>query len=88
MDFPMGSVPICIVAAVYGHDATWVRAGIINQWLPIGHATRGGKPVTDVNQIDSRKGRINYYVSPKKLYEETGFLWNGEKSVDELKNKL
>lgn len=31
--------------------------------------------------MDSRKGRINYFVSPKKLYEETGFEWRGEKTV-------
>jgi hypothetical protein len=38
--FPMGSVPISIVAKVYGKDPNWVRAGIIGGWLPIGTATR------------------------------------------------
>lgn len=72
-----GSVPVAITAKVYGKDECWVRAGIISGWLPIGHATRKGKLITDVNEIDSRKGRINYYISPKKLYEHTGYEWKG-----------
>lgn len=76
-EFPQGSVPIAVVARVYGKDASWVRAGIISGWLPIGKATRGGKLVTNVEEIDSRYGRINFYISPKRLYEETGFLWKG-----------
>ena len=31
---------------------------------------------TDVKEMDSRYGKINYYISPKKLYEETGYMWN------------
>ncbi len=78
--FPEGSVPIVVAARVYGKDAAWVRAGIISGWLPIGKATRKGKLVTDVEEINSRYGRINFYISPKKLYEETGYLWKGEKN--------
>lgn len=79
-----GKVPIAIVAHVYGKDACWVRAGLISGYLQIGFATRNGKRVTSISDMDSRRGRISYYVSPKKLYEETGFLWNGEKTVQEL----
>ena len=75
--FANGSVPVSIAARVYGKDASWVRAGIILGWLPIGRATRNGKPVTSIEEMDSRKGRINYYISPKKLYEETGYIWKG-----------
>ena len=75
--FKAGSVPISVVAKVYGKDATWVRAGIIAGWLPIGIATRDGKQVTDIKDISSEKGRINFYVSPKRLYEETGYLYGG-----------
>ena len=39
----------------------------------------GGQVVTDVSEIDSRLGRINFYISPKKLYEFTGYVWKGEK---------
>lgn len=79
IEFASGSVPVIVAARVYGKDASWVRAGIIAGWLPIGKATRQGKLVTDVNDIDSRLGRINFYISPKKLYEETGYVWKGER---------
>lgn len=79
--FPMGDVPIDIVAKVYGKDENWVRAGIICGWLPIGRATRKGELVTRLDQMDSRFGRINYQVSPKKLWEDTGYIWNGKEEV-------
>lgn len=78
-EFPPGSVPVIVVARVYGKDASWVRAGIISGWLPIGKATRNGKLVTSIEEMDSRYGRINFYVSPKLLFEETGYLWKGER---------
>ena len=71
----MSGVPVSVAARVYGKDPSWVRAGIIMGWLPIGTATRRGRQITDLKQIDSRLGRINYYISPSKLYEETGFKW-------------
>lgn len=74
-----GSVPVRVAAKVYGKDPAWVRTGIVAGWLPIGIATRNGKPITDVAQMDGRLGRINYYISPQKLYEETGFEWKEEK---------
>lgn len=83
----VGRVPIAIVAHVYGKDSCWVRAGLISGYLPIGFATRNGKRVTSISDMDSRRGRISYYVSPKKLYEETGFEWNGEKTVRELMDR-
>lgn len=73
----VGSVPVEVAAKVYGKDPSWVRAGIIEGWLPIGTATRKGKIMKSVNDIDSRKGRINYYISPRKLYEQTGYYWKG-----------
>ena len=78
-EFPQGSVPVAVAARVYGKDASWVRAGIVSGWLPIGKATRSGKLVTTIEEMDSRYGRINFYISPKRLYEETGFLWKGER---------
>lgn len=73
-----GSVPISVVAKVYGKDANWVRAGLIFGWLPIGIATRDGKRITTKEEWQSKKGRINYYISPLKLYQETGYMWGGE----------
>ena len=75
----MGSVPVSVAAKVYGKDPCWVRAGLITGYLPIGHATRGGREIKDLREMDSRYGRINYYISPNKLYEDTGFIWNGRK---------
>lgn len=77
-EFGQGSVPIVVAARVYGKDASWIRAGIIAGWLPIGVATRDGIQVTSVDDINSRQGRINYYISPKRLWEETGYIWKGE----------
>ena len=82
MDNPrleFGSVPVRVAAKVYGRDPSWVRTGIISGCLPIGQATRNGVPVTDMKQMNSKYGRINYYISPKLLYEQTGFDWRGEK---------
>lgn len=72
--FAGGSVPVSVAAKAYGKDPSWVRAGIILGWLPIGIATKNGKPVTSLSSGD---GRTNYYISPKRLYEETGYLWTG-----------
>lgn len=78
-EFAVGSVPIAVAARVYKKDATWVRSGLISGWLPIGYATRRGKLVTKVELMHSRLGRINYYISPKLLYEHTGYIWRGER---------
>ena len=72
----MGSVPVAVAAKIYGKDCAWVRAGIIAGWLPIGTATRAGRVVTNVSEIDSRKGRINYYISPIRLYQHTGYVYD------------
>lgn len=73
----VGSVPVAIAAKVYGKDANWIRAGLISGWLPIGIATRNGKQITNMSQMDSKYGRINYYISPQKLFEQTGYVWKG-----------
>ena len=76
--FISGNVPVSIAAKAYGKDPCWVRAGIINGWLPIGTATRNGKQITSIDEMNSKYGRINYYISPKLLYEQTGYVWKGE----------
>ena len=72
MVFNNGSVPVAVAAKVYKKDPCWVRAGLIAGWLPIGFATRDGKLIKDIQQINSKFGRINYYISPKKLYLRNG----------------
>lgn len=79
IEFVTGSVPVAVAAKVYGKDASWIRAGIISGWLPIGKATRNGQLITNIDDMDSKQGRINFYISPKKLYEETGYIWRGER---------
>lgn len=79
IEFGIGSVPVSIAAKVYGKDASWVRTGIVIGWLPIGLATRNGQAVNSLEEMNSKYGRINFYISPKKLYEETGYIWKGEK---------
>lgn len=81
MIFENGSVPVSVVAEIYGKDPNWVRVGIIAGWLPIGFATRRGKQVTSISEISSKKGRINYYISPKLLYEKTGYFWCRKKNI-------
>ena len=82
MVFNNGSVPVAVAAKVYKKDPCWVRAGLIAGWLPIGFATRDGKVIKDIQQINSKFGRINYYISPKKLYEETGYIYEREVTKD------
>lgn len=74
----VGSVPVSVAAKVYGKDPAWVRAGIIAGWLPIGVATRDGKQITDIKEMDSKYGKINYYISPYKLWKETGWSYENE----------
>ncbi|GHU53663.1 hypothetical protein AGMMS49975_12330 [Clostridia bacterium] len=76
--FATGSVPVTTAAKIYGKDASWIRAGIISGWLQIGNATRNGKLVTNVKEINSKRGRINFYISPKLLWKATGYLWKGK----------
>ena len=74
-----GSVPVAVAAKIYGKAEWWVRAGIISGRLPIGQATKNGKLVTSLDEMKPRE-RINYYISPEKLKEATGFEWKGEKA--------
>lgn len=87
-EMPTGSVPISVASAIYGKDANWIRAGIVAGWLPIGKAVRDNQQITKISQMDSKFGRITYYISPKKLYDDTGFIWRGEKTVEEIKERF
>ena len=80
MSYVNGSVPVAVAAKVYGKDPCWIRAGLITGYLPIGKATRNGKQITDLAQ-QGHGGRINYYISPKLLYEQTGYLWDGTRDI-------
>lgn len=77
MNYFERSIPVASVAHLYGKDPSWVRAGLISGWLPFGFATRHGEKVTDISKMGLKYGRINYYISPKLFYEETGLVWKG-----------
>lgn len=79
MNYPTGSVPVRVAAKVYGKDPSWVRAGIVAGWLPIGMAMREGRPITSEEYRKIRSGRCSFYISPKMLYEHTGYLWDGKR---------
>lgn len=64
-EFSTKRLPVKVAAKVYGKSEMWVRNGILEGWLPIGHAT-------------ASENRKNVYISPKKLWEDTGFIWKGE----------
>lgn len=82
--FSNGNVPVNVAAEVYGKEPTWIRAGIIGGWLPIGIAIRKGEPVTDISQMDSKYGRIDYFISPLKLWKDTGFVWRREDEKSQI----
>ena len=62
IEFGKGGVPVRIVAEVYGKDACWVRAGLITGYLPIGRATRNGRVITSIEQMNSKFGRIIIFL--------------------------
>ena len=64
--FASGSVPVAVAARVYGKDASWIRAGIISGWLPIGKATRNGKLITNLEEMNS-KVRTNQLLHLSKV---------------------
>ena len=65
----IGGVPVNIAAKVYGKEPEWVRMNMLNGVLPIGVVTGGDK-------------RHNYYISPKLLYEHTGYAYKHTKEEE------
>lgn len=63
--FPEGNVPVKIAVKVFGKSDVWIREGMKAGWLPIGIITETGS-------------RCNVYISPKKLWELTGYVWDGK----------
>ena len=59
------SVPISVVAKIMGKSSMFVRIGLQRGLLPFGTAFK-----TDENHL-----QYDYYVSPKLLYEYTGYMY-------------
>ena len=66
-EFGKGSPTINQVADILGKNAEFVREGIDAGWLPIGIC----KPP------ERKGGKRDFYISPKKLWEVTGYVWKG-----------
>ena len=76
-EFSNERLTVSDVSKMTGIPMSSVRAGIIYGWLPIGTAYRGNKV------IHGRKGsgRIEFVISPRKLWEETGYIWRGKEAL-------
>lgn len=66
-NFGAGNVPVSVAADACGKSQEWVKRGIAEGWLPIGHIEL------------SSTGKRSAYISPKLLWEYTGYVWKGEK---------
>ena len=69
MEFAKGGVPTRVAADVFGKSEMWVRQMMHKGMLPIGIAmeTEGSK-------------KLSVYISPKLLYEYTGYIYKGEQT--------
>lgn len=75
-EFKPGGVPVKVAAAVYGKAPCYIHEGIRAGWLPIGHVKPGDQ-------------RDNFYISPLKLWEDTGFAYTGQtvKEIEQWKKR-
>lgn len=67
------------VSKILGISESAVRAGIIYDWLPIGVAYRGDKIITSQTKSDAR---TEYLISPRKLWEQFGYVWKGKEALN------
>ena len=78
-EFASGTIPVSVAAKILKKAPSWIQAGIIGGWLPIGYATREGKLVKSLDDIKSNK-KIDYVIIPKMFWELTGYIWRGEEN--------
>nr|DAZ65235.1 MAG TPA: helix-turn-helix domain protein [Caudoviricetes sp.] len=76
-EFSNERLTVSDVSKMTGIPIPSVRAGIIYGWLPIGTAYRGNKVIHD----RKGSGRIEFVISPRKLWEETGYVWRGKEAL-------
>lgn len=69
----VGNVPISVAAKVMNKSQMYVRCAIADGRLDIGCCSGRGK-------------RKSYYISPKKFYELTGYMYTEEKEKEECTN--
>lgn len=68
--FDGNNVPIRIVAKVMKKDETFIRLALQKGVLPIGCAIK-----------KDNSTQYDYYISPKLLYEYSGFIYNNQESA-------
>lgn len=61
------SVPIEVASQVMKKTPSYIRQGLIQKVLPFGYAMK-----------KTGATRYSYYISPKKFYECTGYLYTGD----------
>ena len=61
------NVPVNVVARVMRKDPNYVRQGIIQGILPFGAAFK-----------KEGSTQYDYYISPRQLWEYTGYIYKGE----------
>lgn len=66
-EFGSGAPTVAETAKILDKDMCFVREGIEKGWLPIGICR-------------ANKNRRDFYISPKKLWEVTGYVWKGRES--------
>lgn len=64
--FSGASVPVEVAARAMRKSALYVRQGLIQGILPFGYAMK-----------KDGSEHYDYYISPKRLWEETGFIYHG-----------
>ena len=65
-DFTGENVPVNVVASVLKKDPQFVRQGIIQGILKFGVAFK-----------KDGSSQYDYYISPMKLWQETGYVYKG-----------
>ena len=79
-EFSAGSVPMKVVSKVMG-----MKPDTIRDWMEAGILDLGA-----IQKARKKRGRRSYrntYISPKKLYELTGYVWKGEKEAIDTKKE-
>lgn len=61
-----GNVPVKVAARILNKSPLYVRHAIEDNRIDLGCCSGRGK-------------RKSYYISPKKLFELTGYEWKGER---------
>lgn len=79
-EFPPGGVPTKVAAKVFG----------MNQTKLVNRMEMGLVDIGFVEPSQKKRGKRQYrntYISPLKLYQETGYIWRGEKDIEQVAEK-